>query len=165
MNLPTRTSFLLAAPLLAAAMLCPSTSHAIVRLQGVAGVQHMFGNQGLTAGLLRAEGTVSLIPWLHLGAYGQGLFDFDGGRSGYGGGGMLALRPALPLTPIDPMGFATLGYQRLGDGRSGFTYELGAGLVYHANDFVDFEARASWVHITGADVGGFTGGVGLAFKL
>ena len=110
-------------------------------------------------------GTVSLIPWLHAGVYGQGLFDFDGGPSGYGVGGMLALRPALPLTPVDPMGFATLGYQRLGDGRSGFTYELGAGLAYHANDFIDLEARASWVHITGADIGGFTGSVGLAFKL
>lgn len=157
-------------PLAAAlgALAVPRDAHAIVRVGGLLGVEHVRGANNATMFQYRAEGAVSIFPWVQIGGYFQGLSPFEGGKTGWGGGAMLALRPALPVTPIDPMGYATIGYQRAPDGTSltnSFTAELGGGLVYHANSLIDLELRAGYVGLLNSSLHGFTGNVGLSLNL
>jgi hypothetical protein len=146
----------------------PRDAHAIVRVGGVLGVEHIRGNSGATMFQYRLEGAFSIFPWVQLGGYAQGLSPLGGGKTGWGGGAMLTLRPALPVTRIDPMGFATLGFQRAPDGTAlvnSFTVEVGGGLVYHTRVHLDLELRAGYVGILNAGLHGFTGGVGLSLNL
>lgn len=155
---------LLSAAVMVAALALPATAGAQVRATGLAGVDYM--NRGPTALSLRAEGTVSLIPWFHIGAYGTALSTLDQSTTGYSVGGLLALRPGIPGTSIDPMGFVSLGYQRTpGDTYdSGAVLQLGGGLVFHTLPILDFELRAAYVQMLDSndDATGFTGAVGLS---
>lgn len=162
-----RRSLAFAAVLAAAAFaLRPDDAHAIVRLQGTAGVLHLGGRNGGTHGLFRLEGTFTALPWMHVGLWAQGLPAFDDSRTGGGGGAMVAFRPALPSLRIDPMGYASLGWLRAGAGNGGLVGELGAGLVYHANAVIDFELRAGAVQVVGSSAAtGLSVGVGLALAL
>ena len=158
-------------PLAAAlgALAAPRDAHAIIRGTGLLGVEHIRGSGGNgTMFQYRLEGAVSLAPWFQVGGYFQGLTPFEQGKTGWGGGLMAALRPELPITPFDPMGYATIGYQRAPEGSSltnAFTVELGGGLVYHAKSWLDFELRAGYVGLLNSGLHGFTGNVGLSLNL
>ena len=159
----------LAVALFAAAI--PRDAHAIVRGTGVVGVEHIRGTNGNgTMFQYRLEGAFSVAPWVQLGAYAQGLSPIGGeGKTGWGGGAMLALRPALPLTgDWDPMGFATIGYQRAPAGTAlynAFTVELGGGLVYHASSLIDLEARGGYVGLLNSSLHGITVSLGLSLNI
>lgn len=142
----------------------PSTAEAQVRVAGLVGVD--WYNRAPAALSLRAEGTVSLIPWFHIGAYGSALSSLDSSTTGYSVGGVLALRPGIPGTSVDPMGFASLGYQRTpGDlWDSGAVLQLGGGLVIHTLPFLDVELRAAYVQMVASndDSSGFTAAAGIS---
>lgn len=138
-------------------------AEAIVRAGVAGGVQHLGSADG-TYGLARAEASAGVIPWLHLGGYAQLLLGFGDARGGWGAGAMLALRPGIPGFKVDPMAFATAGYQRLGIAE-GFALELGAGLTWHASEMVKLEARGQWVNFTARGApSGFAGTLGIAFS-
>jgi hypothetical protein len=165
-------SWRLLVPIAAAlgAMAVPRDAHAILRAGGLIGIEHIRGSNGNgTMFQYRLEGAFSVAPWVQLGAYAQGLSPIGDGRTGWGGGAMLALRPALPLTGSwDPMGFATIGYQRAPAGsglHNAFTVELGGGIVYHANSLIDLELRGGYVGLLGASLNGFTGSLGLSLNI
>jgi hypothetical protein len=157
----------------AAAALCaamaPRDAHAIVRAGGLVGVEHIRGSNGNgTMFQYRLEGAFTVAPWVQLGGYFQGLTPFEENRTGWGGGAMVALRPSLPVTSVDPMGYATIGYQRAPAGtalHNAFTVELGGGLVYHASSLVDLELRAGYVGLLNSSLHGFTGNVGLSLNI
>lgn len=142
----------------------PSTAEAQVRATGLVGVD--WYNRSPTALSLRVEGTASLIPWFHIGAYGAALSALDDSTTGYSVGGLLALRPGIPGTRVDPMAYASLGYQRTpGDvWDSGAVLHLGGGLVVHTLPFLDLELRAAYVQMVGSneDSSGFTAAAGLS---
>lgn len=142
----------------------PATAGAQVRATGLVGVDWM--NRAPTALSLRAEGTMSLIPWFHVGVYGTALSSLNQSTTGYSVGGLVAFRPGIPGTSVDPMGFASLGYQRTpGDvWDSGAVLQLGGGLVFHTLPFLDIELRAAYVQMLASndDNTGFTGAVGIS---
>lgn len=145
-------------------LMVPATAGAQVRGTALVGVDWM--NRTPTALSLRAEGTFSLIPWVHLGAYGAALSSLDNSTTGYSVGGLVALRPGIPGTSVDPMGFASLGYQRTpGDvWQSGAVLQVGGGLVVHTLPFLDLELRAAYVQMVGSNdnPSGFTAAAGLS---
>jgi hypothetical protein len=146
----------------------PREACAIVRAGGFLGVEHIRGVNNATMFQYRLEGALSVLPWVQVGGYLQGLSPFEGGKTGWGGGAMIALRPSLPITSLDPMGYASLGYQRAPDGTAltnAFTVELGGGIVYHASRLIDLELRAGYVGLLNSSLHGFTGGVGLSLNL
>jgi hypothetical protein len=161
-----KTRLLLGAAATAAlmALAVPTTAAAQVRGSAFVGVDYM--NRAPTSLSLRAEGTVSLVPWFHIGAYGAALNSLDQSTSGYSVGGLLAFRPGIPGTSVDPMGFASVGYQRTpGDAwDSGAVLQLGGGLVFHTLPFLDLELRAAYVQMLASndDATGFTGAIGLS---
>ncbi|MFO0603210.1 MAG: hypothetical protein U0324_08550 [Polyangiales bacterium] len=150
------------------ALAVPRDAHAIFRAGAHVGVEHVRGSNGNGTMLqYRFEGAFSLVPWVQLGAYAQGLTPFEG-QTGWGGGALITLRPLLPRTRWDPMGFATVGYQRAPAGSSlhnAFTVELGGGLVRHVNSILDLEFRAGYVGLLNSSLHGFTGNVGLSLNL
>lgn len=157
--------FLLGAVAVAMAVAAmPSTAEAQVRATGLVGVD--WYNRAPTAMSLRVEGTFSLIPWFHLGAYGAALSGLDDTTTGYSVGGLLALRPGIPGTRVDPMAFASFGYQRTpGDvWDSGAVMQLGGGLVVHTLPFLDLELRAAYVQMVASndDSSGFTAAAGIS---
>lgn len=158
--------FLLGAAAVAVAMAVavPSTANAQVRATGLVGVDWM--NRTPTALSLRAEGTVSVIPWFHIGVYGAALSALNDSTTGYSVGGLLALRPGIPGTRIDPMAFGSIGYQRTpGDvWDSGAVMQLGGGLVLHTLPFLDLELRAAYVQMLASndDASGFTAAAGIS---
>lgn len=141
----------------------PATAGAQVRASGLVGIDWLSRTQ--TALSLRGEFTVSLIPWLHLGAYGTALTNLDQSSTGYSVGGLFAVRPNIG-TSIAPMGFASLGYQRTpGDyWDSGAVLQLGGGLVFHSLPFLDFELRAAYVQMlaSNSDAAGLTAAFGIS---
>lgn len=159
-----KTSVLLGTAAALMGLAVPATAGAQVRATGLVGVDTL--SRAPTALSLRAEGTVSLIPWFHVGAYGAALNSLDQSTSGYSVGGLLAFRPGIPGTGVDPMGFASLGYQRTpGDvWDSGAVLQLGGGLVFRALPFLDVELRAAYVQMLASDTDptGFTGAIGLS---
>lgn len=160
-----KTPRLLVAVLTASAFvaLC-RPAEAVVRLGVSGGIQHLGNGQG-TYGLGRIEGSAGVFPWVHLGGYAQLLEGFDRAQGGWGAGGELAFRPAIPGFRVDPMAFATAGYQRLGVWE-GFVVELGAGLTWHVSELFKIEARGQWVNFTDrGSPSGFTGTLGLALSL
>ena len=142
----------------------PATAGAQVRATGLVGVDWLSRTQ--TALSLRGEGTVSLIPWFHIGVYGTALTNLDQSSTGYSVGGLLAVRPGIPGTSVDPMGFASVGYQRTPGNvwDSGAVLQLGGGLVFHAAPFLDFELRAAYVQMlaSNSDSSGVTAAVGIS---
>ena len=146
------------------ALAAPATAEAQVRATALVGVDYM--NRGPTAMSLRAEGTVSLIPWFHIGAYGTALSTLDQDTTGYSVGGLLALRPGIPGTSIDPMAFASLGYQRTPGAfyDSGAVLQVGGGLVFHMLPILDLELRAAYVQMLASndDANGVTAAIGLS---
>lgn len=142
----------------------PATAGAQVRATGLVGVDWM--NHAPSALSLRAEGTVSLIPWFHIGVYGTALSSLNQTSTGYSVGGVLALRPGIPGTSVDPMAFASVGYQRTpGDvWDSGAVMQFGGGLVFHALPFLDLELRAAYVQMLASnqDSTGLTAAIGLS---
>lgn len=142
----------------------PATAGAQVRATGLVGVDWM--NHAPSALSLRAEGTVSLIPWFHIGAYGTALSSLNQSSTGYSVGGVLALRPGIPGTSVDPMAFASVGYQRTpGDvWDSGAVLQLGGGLVFHTLPFLDLELRAAYVQMLASnqDSTGLTAAFGIS---
>ncbi len=160
---------LLAAAALAvlATLHSPREAEAQVRVSAHLGLERIAGG-GRTSTMFvgRAEGTVSLIPWLHLGLYAQGLNGGGEGKTGWGGGLLAALRPGIPGTTIDPMGYASVGYQRAPTGavfNSGPVFEVGGGLSWHILPLVDLEARAGYVGLVGdSTMHGFSAVLGLA---
>ena len=142
----------------------PATAGAQVRGTALVGVEWM--NHAPTALSLRAEGTVSLIPWFHVGAYGTALSSLNDSATGYSVGGLVAFRPGIPGTSVDPMGFVSVGYQRSpGDvWDSGAVMQLGGGLVLHTLPFLDLELRAAYVQMLASneDSTGVTAAVGLS---
>lgn len=151
-----------------AVLAAPSDAHAWFRGGGYIGVEHLRGQGGsVTLLQYRAEGSFALVPWFHLGLYAQGLSPLGDGKTGWGGGLLAAFRPALPGTSIDPMGYASLGFQRVPGGAgfvSSFTLELGGGAVWHVMPFFDLEARAGYVGLTG-NLDGFSVAIGAALHL
>lgn len=169
-NRTTASPLRLAVPLFAllAAALAPREALAQFRLSGLAGVEHIGGN-GVSSTMVqyRAEATVAFIPWFHGGAYVQGLSAFSGNAgTGYGIGGLATFRPSLPGTSIDPMGYASIGYQRAPAGAvfaSNATVELGGGLAWHVLPIVDLELRGGYVGLLGSDgMNGFSVAAGLS---
>lgn len=155
---------LLAALTTSALMALSAPAGAVVRVGVSGGVQHLGNGQG-TYGLGRLEGSAGVFPWVHLGGYAQLLEGFDRAQGGWGAGGEIAFRPAIPGFRVDPMAFATAGYQRLGVWE-GFVVELGAGLTWHVSELFKVEARGQWVNFTDrGSPSGFTGALGLALSL
>nr|MBK7066548.1 hypothetical protein [Deltaproteobacteria bacterium] len=144
-------------------MAIPATAGAQVRVTGLAGVDWM--NRAPTSLSLRAEGTLSPIPWLHVGAYATSLSALEQSGSGYSVGGLAALRPGIPGTSVDPMAFVSLGYQRT-PGETwerGAVLQVGGGLVFHTLPFLDLELRAAYVQsLESSDSNGLTAAVGLS---
>ncbi|MFO0627713.1 MAG: hypothetical protein U0325_19045 [Polyangiales bacterium] len=161
----TNTPRLLVAALSASACLAlAAPADAVVRVGVSGGVQHLLNGRG-TYGLGRVEASAGVLPWVHLGGYAQLLEGFDRAQGGWGAGGELAFRPSIPGFRVDPMAFATAGYQRLGVWE-GFVVELGAGLTWHVSDLFKVEARGQWVNFTDQGApSGFTGTLGLALSL
>lgn len=152
---------------LVGALLAPREASAQFRASAYGGVERIAGNgQSSVSFMARAEGTVGFIPWLQAGAYVETLSGFDGGKTGWGAGALATLRPGLPGTSIDPMGYASAGYQRAPAGSifsSGFLFELGAGLSWHAMPVLDVELRGGYVGLFGDDkMHGFSAGLGLS---
>lgn len=159
-----RGSLFAAAITAAACVAMAEPAEAIVRVGASGGIQHLGGGNG-TYGLGRAEVSVGVIPWFHLGGYAQLLEGFGNARGGWGAGAEAAFRPGIPGFKLDPMAFATAGYQRLGVWE-GFVVELGAGLTWHVSELFKVEARGQWVNFT--DTGspsGFTGTLGIALSI
>lgn len=145
----------------------PAAADAQVRASVFGGALHLPRDGApSTRFVARAEATFSLIPWLHLGAYGQALPGSANEGTGYGLGGLLAFRPLLPLTPIDPMAYASIGYQRAPSGAAlseGAMFELGGGLVWHAASILDVELRGGYVGFVPREAEhGFTVAAGLS---
>ena len=155
---------LISAAVMLMGLAIPATAGAQVRATGLVGVDYL--NRSTTALSLRAEGTVSLVPWFHLGAYATALSPLDPSTSGYSVGGLVAFRPGIPGTSIDPMGFVSVGYQRTpGDvWDSGAVLQVGGGLVFHLLPVLDLEARAAYVQMidSSQDASGFTAALGLS---
>lgn len=150
-----------------AALLGPRDAHAQVRASAHLGLERISGGGRSSAMFVgRVEGTVSLIPWLHLGLYAQGLNGGGEGKTGWGGGLLAALRPGIPGTTIDPMGYASVGYQRAPTGavfNSGPVFEVGGGLSWHILPLIDLEARAGYVGLVGdSTMHGFSAVLGLS---
>lgn len=157
-----RASTLAAAVVLGVVTLA-SPAEAIVRIGADGGIQH-FGQQG-TYAMARAEVSVGVIPWFHLGGYAQLLEGLGHAEGGWGAGAVAAFRPSIPGFKLDPLAFATAGYQRVGAG-SGFTVELGAGVAWHVAGFLDIELKGAWVNIAASGApSGFQGTLGLALVL
>lgn len=166
---------LAAAPLL---LLAPREAGAFVRFHVGTGAQYVepavpLQSPTLVTGVLRGELTVGVLPWLHLGGYAEAFADFGVGNLGAGYGGMVAVRPHIPFSPIDPMGFVGLGYvdYPVGGGSharsEALEGQIGAGVVLHAMRFLDFEARAAYARMflrTPSSLGanGVTGTLGVA---
>lgn len=172
MNTTAASLLRLAAPLLVAAafVAAPREAHAQFRASAYGGIEHLRSDgQGYTLVQYRAEATFGFVPWFHGGAYVQGLSPTYDGKLGWGAGAIAAFRPALPGTPIDPMVFASLGYQSAPTGtglRNALTVELGAGLVWHAFTILDFELRGTYVGLTGSSgLNGFAVAAGLSLHL
>jgi hypothetical protein len=159
-----KTRNILGAAALMMGLAVPATAGAQVRATGLVGVDWM--NHAPSALSLRAEGTVSLIPWFHIGVYGTALSSLNQTSTGYSVGGVLALRPGIPGTSVDPMAFASVGYQRTpGDvWDSGAVLQLGGGLVFHTLPFLDLELRAAYVQMLASneDSTGLTAAIGLS---
>jgi len=159
-----KTRNILGAAALMMGLAVPATAGAQVRATGLVGVDWM--NHAPSALSLRAEGTVSLIPWFHIGAYGTALSSLNQSSTGYSVGGVLALRPGIPGTSVDPMAFASVGYQRTpGDvWDSGAVLQLGGGLVFHTLPFLDLELRAAYVQMLASneDSTGLTAAFGIS---
>ena len=159
-----KTRNILGAAALMMGLAVPATAGAQVRATGLVGVDWM--NHAPSALSLRAEGTVSLIPWFHIGVYGTALSSLNQTSTGYSVGGVLALRPGIPGTSVDPMAFASVGYQRTpGDvWDSGAVMQLGGGLVFHTLPFLDLELRAAYVQMLASneDSTGLTAAIGLS---
>lgn len=159
-----KTRNILGAAALMMGLALPATAGAQVRATGLVGVDWM--NHAPSALSLRAEGTVSLIPWFHIGVYGTALSSLNQTSTGYSVGGVLALRPGIPGTSVDPMAFASVGYQRTpGDvWDSGAVMQLGGGLVFHTLPFLDLELRAAYVQMLASneDSTGLTAAIGLS---
>lgn len=138
------------------------------RLSALGGVERISGNgQSSTMVMVRAEATASLIPWLHGGLFVHSLSPTEAGKTGYGLGGIVALRPSLPGTSVDPMGYASLGYQRAPVGSefaTGALLEVGAGLAFHLMPILDLDLRGGYAGILGSEgMNGFSvmGGLSL----
>jgi len=159
------TPRLLVAALAATACVALSSpAEAVVRVGVSGGIQHLGNGQG-TYGLGRAEASAGIFPWVHLGGYAQLLEGFDRAQGGWSAGAELAFRPAIPGFRVDPMAFATAGYQRLGVWE-GLVVELGAGLTWHVSDLFKVEARGQWVNFTDrGSPSGFAGTLGIALSL
>jgi hypothetical protein len=147
----------------------PREADAQVRASAFAGVERLGGGgRSSTMFMARAEGTFSLIPWLHLGAYGQLLSGFDGdNKSGWALGGLVALRPRLPGTSWDPMGYVSLGYQRTpvdNKFESGVGLDIGGGIAWRFLPLLDFEARGGFTQLFGSgdNMSGFHVALGLS---
>ena len=172
MHLPAARLLRLAAPIavVAALVAAPRAAHAQFRASAYGGVEHLRSDgQGYTLVQYRGEATFGFLPWFHAGAYAQGLSPTFDGKLGWGAGAVAAFRPALPGTPIDPMAFATLGYQSAPTGtglRNALTVELGVGLVWHAFTVLDLELRGTYVGLTGSSgLNGFAIAAGLSLHL
>lgn len=150
-----------------AVMLPAREAQAQVRLSALGGVEHIGGNgQSTTMVMVRGEATLSLIPWLHGGVFVHSLSPTDPGKTGYGLGAIVALRPALPGTSVDPMGYASIGYQRAPVGAefaTGALVEVGAGLAFHLIPILDLDLRAGYAGILGSEgMNGFSVLAGLS---
>ncbi|MBI5517622.1 MAG: hypothetical protein HY909_27880 [Deltaproteobacteria bacterium] len=147
-----------------AILAAPSLARAELRLAGFGGVEA--GRNRTTAFTLRAEGTFGLLPWLRAGAYAASLH--GSGDHGMSLGGMLALRPRLPLTPVDPVAWVSVGYQRspIGNGTdAGLVVQAGLGLAIALGPVADLELRAGYSQLAGSrhDGPGFLGLLGVSF--
>ncbi len=148
-----------AAALVVSGVMAPREAAAQVRVNGLAGMQHLGVNgpqtTGGTTGTLRVEGALSLFPWIEAGAYGEVLSDFSGGSSGTDFGGIVAVRPHIPTSSVDPLVFASVGYLKYPIGNSaltgGWEGQLGAGLTFHVNPWVDVEGRVALVEMLSQD--------------
>lgn len=148
----------------------PREANAQLRASAYLGAERISGGgQSSTTFMARAEGTVSFLPWFAAGAYAESLSPFDEGKTGWGVGAVATLRPMLPGTPIDPMGYASIGYQRAPAGsvfNGGALFELGAGLSWHVATVLDLELRGGYVGLFGDDkMHGFSGALGLSLHL
>jgi hypothetical protein len=81
---------------------------------------------------------------------------------------MLALRPRLPLVPVDPVAWVSVGYQRapVGGGTDGgLVVQAGLGLAIALGPVADLELRAGYSQLAGSrhDGPGFLGLLGVSF--
>lgn len=149
-----------------AVMLPSRDADAQFRLNAMGGVEG--GRNRSLAGTLRVEGTIALIPWVHVGLFGATLHGPDGTRTGYGVGGVAAFRPMLPGTRVDPFGYASVGYQRSpaeGQADGGGVAQLGGGLTIRMIPILDLELRGGYVQTFASDNAsgpGWTAMVGLS---
>lgn len=148
-------------------MAAPREAGAQVRASAYLGAERIAGGgQSSATFVARAEATMSFIPWFQAGIYGQTLSPFEDASTGWGLGAIATLRPGLPGTTIDPMGYASIGYQRAPTGvvfNSGPLFELGGGLSWHLIPVLDLELRAGYVGLFGDDkMHGFSGAIGLS---
>lgn len=156
-------ALILAAAVALGALTVADRAEAVVHAGVYGGVQH-FGQPG-TYAMARAEGSVGVVPWFHLGGYAQLLEGLGRAEGGWGAGAIAALRPQIPGFKVDPMAFATLGYQRVGAG-DGLTVELGGGLAWHVAEVLDIELRGAWVNIASSGApSGFHATLGLSLVL
>lgn len=149
-NTLTRSLGLIAPLMLALAVAAaPRDAHAQFRASGYLGYQRITGGGNASGTFVaRAEATVGFIPWLQAGLYGESLSPFSEGKTGWGLGAVATLRPMLPGTSIDPMGYASIGYQRAPVGSvfaGGPLFEVGAGLSWHVIPVLDIELRGGYV--------------------
>ncbi|MBL8605276.1 MAG: hypothetical protein JNK72_25320 [Myxococcales bacterium] len=145
----------------ALALALPATASAQLRASAFAGAE--FLRQGGGAGVLRGEASISLLPFIHVGAYLQGNRDFNEAVTAPSAGGFLAFRPGIPFTRWDPMAFASLGWTRVGNDDGG-VLNLGGALVRHSLPFLDLEFRGALVQHLGMSQGntGFQVAIGLS---
>ncbi len=147
--------------------LAPREARAQFRLGAYGGVERISGGgSASTMFMARAEGAVGLLPWFQVGAYGETLSGGDQGKTGWGAGAIATLRPSLPGFSIDPMGYASAGYQRAPAGapfNAGFLFEVGGGLSWHVIPVLDLELRGGYVGLFGDDgMNGFNVFAGLS---
>lgn len=162
-----RLAFLAPVIVALAVAAAPRDAHAQFRASAYAGYQRIAGGGNASGTFLaRAEATVGFIPWLQAGLYGESLSPFSEGKTGWGLGAVATLRPMLPGTSIDPMGYASIGYQRAPVGSvfaGGPLFEVGAGLSWHVIPLLDVELRGGYVGLfDNQSLHGFSAAVGLS---
>ncbi len=157
-NTHTTAGILAVAAAMAAGVLAPGEASAQIRVDGLAGVQHLNvlapGGPSMV-GTLRGELTLSLFPWVEIGGYGEILSDLGGGTTGSDFGGLVAVRPHIPFSSIDPLVFASVGYLKypVADSTvtSGWEGQIGVGLTFHVNPWIDIDARIAYVDMITRD--------------
>ncbi len=149
----SRTTLALVAFGAALAVFAPSRSaHAQFRVNALGGVEAGRG-RGL-AGTARLEGTITMIPFVHIGAYGAVLRTVgNDGKTTLGAGAIAAFRPILLPGRVDPFGYVSIGYQRYATSGGG-NFQVGGGLPIRMNPFLDFVMRVGYVQAFASDSNG-----------